>query len=203
MSIFKRICSLFTDGHDTGDVSDELELLCVPSSDVLESWLNTLDDDTRKAFLAMAGDLHRAGKDALRFLAIARHLYQERPRSSLQTILETARRIVAPLMARFERITENEWTEAQLDQWIRGLDDFWRDAIYERVRSYTRRGGTDLVTLLCALRRMHEARERQEAAEARQNRVSLLHLWYIWQEEGRKMEQHEYFKRENRKARGG
>ncbi len=200
MSILKRILDLLSDGNDTDDMP-ELDQLSVPPTDILNSWLHTLNDDTKASVLAMATELHHSGKDALRFVAIVRHLCQEGAHLSSQSILEIARRKVAPLMARFEGIAENEWTEAQLDQWISGLDDFWRNAIYDRVRSYTRRGGTDLVTLLCALRRLHEARERQEEAEARRNRPSLLHLWYIWQEEGRKMEQHEYFKRENRKAR--
>ena len=190
MNILQKIVDYFTGGGSGTSSLDELDFVPTPSDEALNSWLATMNDADRQMLTATAGEIHRAGRDYMRFLAVLHHLHQTRT-APFSELVRTARQKTAPLLDRFDHITDNQWTEAELNQWLDSLDDFWREAMYERVRSYTSRGGTDLIRLLCGLRRIHEAREKREAQEAKQNRVSLLHLWYIWQEEGRKIEQHQ------------
>ena len=190
MNIFQRIVNFFTDDEAAAPEFDELDFVPTPSDDVLNNWLATLNTPDKDMLTATAKEIHHAGRDYKRFLAVLHYLHQTR-NDPFSALVRTARRKVAPLLDRFGRITDNQWTEAELNQWLDSLDDFWRDTMYDRVRSYTSRGGTDITKLLCALRRNYEAKRRQEAEEAKQNRFSLLHLWYVWQEESRKIEQHE------------
>lgn len=190
MNIFQRIVKFFTDDEPTTPEFDELDFVSTPSDDVLDNWLATLNDADKQMLTDTAGEIHRAGRDYMRFLAVLHYLHQTRT-DPFSVLVRTARRKVAPLLDRFGRITDNQWTEAELNEWLDSLDDFWRNAMYDRVRSFTSRGGTDIVKLLCALRRNYEAHRRQEAEEVKANRISLLDVWYIWQEEGRKFEQHQ------------
>jgi len=190
MNMLQRIINFFTGDGPVKPEFDELDFIQTPSDDVLNSWLTTLNDADKQLLTATAKEIHHNGRDYMRFLAVLRYLHQTRT-DPFSDLVRTARRKVAPLLDRFGRTTDNQWTEAELNEWLDSLDDFWRDTMHDRVRSFTSRGGTDIVKLLCALRRNYEAHRRQEAEEAKANRISLLDLWYIWQEEGRKFEQHQ------------
>ena len=184
MNIFQQLWEFVRDRLNSASY-DELDAVFIPSDEVLNDWIATLSESDKQQLSETAREIHHAGRDYMQFLAITYYLHQTRF-EPFATLLDIARRKAAPLLVRFEGITDNEWTEAELDRWLDSLDEFSRDSIQERVRSYVSRGGSDLITLLCTLRRNLEAQQREQASR---NRISLLHMWYIWDEEHRKVQQ--------------
>jgi arsenate reductase-like glutaredoxin family protein len=105
---------------------------------------------------------------------------------STRAASDIAKKKAAPLLARYEHITENEWTDTELDQWLDSLDEPHRNLIDDGVRTYRAKGFTNVSKLLCRLRRSAIHQEAVEQAQA----PSLLHMLYEFNDERSKVEVH-------------
>ncbi|MGM0490282.1 MAG: hypothetical protein ACQESR_26445 [Planctomycetota bacterium] len=86
-------------------------------------WIATLSESEKQRLSETAREIHHAGRDYMQFLATTYYLHQTRS-EPFAALMDIACRKAAPLLVRFEGITDNEWTEAELDQWLDSLDEF-------------------------------------------------------------------------------
>ena len=184
MGIFKKIRSIFTDPQQ--QMSDELDQVSTPY-DVVNSWANTLSKDDRAYLITNGKVLKKAGIDYVRYYTLTHYLCQPPHNLTLKAASDAAKKKVAPLLARYEHITENEWTDAELDQWLESLDEPHRNMIDDAVRTCRAKGFTNDSKLLCRLRRGAIHREAVEQAQA----PSLLHMLYEFNDERSKVAQHQ------------
>lgn len=118
---------------------------------------------------------------------------------------------------------ENGWSKLEIANWYKSLPMKHKAQLSDKIANGRARGYSNdqIFEFMCRERvkidqLMHEeeqriaAAERQAEQQAEQQAMQmqqtaepqpgLLSWFYAWQEQGRKMEEHEYFKRENRKA---
>jgi len=183
MGIFKKIRSIFTDPQQ--QMSDELDQVSTPY-DVVNSWANTLSKDDYAYLITNGKVLKKAGIDYVRYCTLIHYLCQPPHNLTFKAASDAAKKKVAPLLARYERITENEWTDAELDQWLESLDEPHRNIIDDAVRTCLTKGFTNTSKLLCRLRRNAIHQEAVEQAQA----PSLLHMLYEFNDERSKVEVH-------------
>jgi hypothetical protein len=142
------------------------------------------------------------------------------PSLSLRAAIDYTKQIVSGMkMDAFDGYDQPAWSPLEITNWYNNLDVRYKSQLEPKIRSKKARGATNeqIYEYLCEQRyqvdewlrkeaeqiaQQKQLREQQEQEEREANKISLLEAWYIWSEQGRKHEEHEYFKRENRKARG-
>jgi len=183
MGLFRKISNIF---NPKQRLSDELDRVVTPSEAILDGWLGfCLTEDNRAYLVATAKTLGDTSVQ-YRYYALVRHLFRPPHYLTIQAASDIAKKKAAPLLARYEHITENEWTDAELDQWLESLDEPHRNSIDDGVRTYRAKGFTNVSQLLCKIRRSAIHREAVDRAQA----PSLLHMLYEFNDERSKVEVH-------------
>lgn len=180
------------------NVSDEDELYDLITDGTIQ---RVFDRDEWFQAIESANKAIANEKDWMQYFLVLYMLVRNWPHHPASYYIETTRSIVDPFGSSFEDYDKPQWTEQEMVEWVEGLNDDVRQQVDNMIRKWKRKGlrNRHIHLLLCETRADFEVKTEQAR---RENSVSLLHAWRLWQETKDKEEAYQYFKRENKKARG-